>query len=276
MEEENNCLAVDEVSIITYRSFVLQGKIEGSDIVSYKDSKLNGVCQIRVAGEEGGRDKSRGTGFLCKINERYGLLTCYHVMADIFRGASSEANTDRIFLKFPTIDGEIPLSNILNANIAPIKDLFWDIYFGEISEKFKADIESHQVKFSEPGININNNNMIWIPQYAGCKGILQLSSGLLDYTFGSDSIFHKASTDTGSGGAPLLQMFENELRVIGMHKGHSPKGINMAIHIARILKCIPPNAVVGAASGSSEKPVEKPSEKQVKCMKLLIYTAEHY
>ena len=257
MEENEHISYSTEVSFISYRSFVLQGSIAGSEFKQSKDPKYNGVCQVRVAGAEGGRDKSSGTGFLCKMNGRCGLLTCYHVLMDMCRESSEESEMSRITLKFPSIDVETRLTGILKANIAPIKDVFWDIYFAEISDEFKSIMEAKQVIFFETATSLDKTAMIWIPQFVAGKNYLQLTSGMFHSVSGLESILHKASTDTGSAGAPLLQLTGNELHVIGMHKGSSPRGINMAIHISRILQTIQTKAGAAAASSRSVQPIVK-------------------
>ena len=170
--------------------------------------------------------EAKGTGFLLRVakdplNDVLGLITCYHVVSYFdSQNRAHPVDPGQIDIEFES--KAIPrmnLGEIQKPNTRPFYSEDHDLYFILISDKFASIMENNSIKFFDT-MEASKDNQIWIPQYPEGEP-LHVATALLVSEWTSEIPInpHKVSTRAGSSGAPLLQLYNNELRVIGMHLG---------------------------------------------------------
>ena len=190
--------------------------IENSDMLPLNvfERIKKSLCKIEING--------LGTGILLKLQKKndfiLGLITCQHVIEEKFIMDKKEIkityfnNNDtfkEIIIKLDERKRFIRNYLYLNLDIT-----FVQIYPTEIEEGYFLETKFFEIKNEEDLIN----KTIYIFHYPkGDK--LSYSPGCITSIENKISFCHKASTEKGSSGAPIFIFDNNNLNLIGIHKG---------------------------------------------------------
>ena len=228
--------------VLPFTMMFLEAVFDDSELTpdSSDEPWVKGVCKVITKNEEG-KDLS-GTGFLFKFEDSQkrpvrGLLTCHHVATyDFF----TRVEPNQISLDFQSLKKTCKLSEIQKGNYAPIFNREIDFYFAVLSDTFCEEmINNFNLQFIEPADSIKEERII-VPQHPDGKE-RRIASATIDASWDVKSAtnWHKASTKRGSSGAPLLQKYGNEMRVIGINRGYDGENkLNGAITISGIITYI--------------------------------------
>ena len=212
------------------------------DIITYESSKkileqmAKNICKIKIG-------KNQGTGFFCKIpfpNKKTlpVLITNNHVIdAKLLYTKDFEIQID--------IKEENELKKLNLNNRIKYTNEEYDTTIIEIkkNDNIKSYLEFDDIIINGITNNIKNkiylDKTVYIIQYP--KSQLSVSYGIIDnimidkkYEF-----FHKCSTEFGSSGSPILNIYNN--KIIGIHKegnkaGNINKGTFLNYPIIEFLK----------------------------------------
>ena len=198
--------------------------IHGSPIVSYEKTKYiiqqmeNSLCNVRV------KDFSC-TGFFCRIPfpDINNMLPVLITANQVIREELLNQNDAKIYITFKNDQNFIELN--LN-NRMKYTNREYDIAIIEIKDSDKInnylDLDDYIIDdILKEDNNINNiykeqKQELYTVQYVYDKlsvsyGALSRISQNINYEF-----YHKCSTDSGSSGAPVFNLYNN--KVIGIHK----------------------------------------------------------
>ena len=203
----------------------------------------NGACKVTVEDPPGTlRDQGSGFLFRFQIEEAdlcYGLLTCHHVVARAQQDERSIPDPTKIFIEFKSEFGyKERLSDIQKENAQPLISAGNDIYFQELSEEFRIEMETSKIGFYESLETILDQH-VWIAQYPN-NGDRHIAAAKMECQAWLEKRRHSVSTRPGSSGAPLLQLHNGEMKVIGMHQGAliEDQPQNQASRITAIIKIL--------------------------------------
>ena len=214
---------------------IIQNTLQTSSPFEKIDRNLTNVsrsiCKIKIESKLG---IIIGTGFLLKFNIDqemfYCLISNEHVIKnDIIK------NNNNINISY---DNEFKYANIKLGNskryIKSFIDVGLDITIIEILDE--DNISKDYFLYPELESRINNkliNNMIYIPQYAGGKDLVNARGKIKEIN--KYEFTHLANTEKGSSGSPIF--LENTTRVIGIHKeGDKLNKVNYGNFIYPIIK----------------------------------------
>ena len=182
------------------------------------------VCFIKAK-------NSAGTGFLIKLlipsikQTIYGLITNNHVIhSDFIKNNKSFS----IYLNQCPEDSDsidsIHYNISLDENYFIFTSELIDITFVQLPNIYSKNPD---FIFLDPcDCNCHNNELIYVFQYP--ETIFSFATGFIESSVGYN-YFHKASTNVGSSGAPLIN---KNMKVIGIHKSGLPsKNVNVATNI---------------------------------------------
>ena len=202
---------------------------------------VRGVCKVITKNPQK-EGANYGTGFLLKFSDTKnspvrGFLTCYHVATcdDI---TLEEPN--KINLYFQSLDQTSNLTEIQKPGCGPILNQNTDFYFMMLSNEFCEEmVNKHGVQFIESTESITDDP-IRVPQHPGGKE-RHIATATIDpnWKVEKKQNWHRASTERGSSGSPLLQKQGDEMRVIGINRGYDPnRELNGAVSIYGIINQI--------------------------------------
>ena len=224
------------IDYFTFEIIDQQGLIQGSDRV--REQLFNGVCIVSVNQQE------CGSGFLFRFRtdqniEMFGFLTCYHVIRN--RALQPLPGPAQITIRF---DSNPPVQRTLTQaqipNREPIVSPAHDIYYLEVSQQFRNDMQAHGIPFYE-STDPFGSHQVWIAQYPGPTGQRHIANATMTagWLTTGPLIHHIVSTGEGSSGSPLLlyMLEQDTLRTIGMHQGglRGNPNVNVAASIANIM-----------------------------------------
>ena len=172
------------------------------------------LCKIEING--------LGTGILLKLRKKndfiLGLITCQHVIEEKYIKDQKEIK----IIYFNSKDTPKDIKIILNTDERFIRNYmylnlditFVQIYPTEIEEDYFLETKFFEIKNEEELIN----KTIYIFHYPkGNK--LSCSTGRITSIENKIAFYHNASTEKGSSGAPIFIFDNNNLNLIGIHKG---------------------------------------------------------
>ena len=230
------------ISVLPFNMMFLEAAFDESELKpdSSDEPWVRGVCKVITKNEEG--RGLCGTGFLLKFEDSqkrtvYGLLTCHHVATyDFF----TRVEPNQISLDFQSLKKTYKLSEIQKEKCEPIFNQEMDFYFVILSDTFCEEmINNFKVQFIGAADSIKKEPII-VPQHPDGKE-RHIASATIDQSWDEKSgkNWHKVSTKTGSSGAPLLQKYGGEMRVIGINRGYDRNHeLNGAISIGGIVNQI--------------------------------------
>lgn len=230
-----------EEQLIYQRSVMCSGKPKESErrCVKYKQVSVlqtlleatTGVCEIRVETEADNKEDNisgkRGTCFLGKFEVNYqpvfGLFTASHVLSEeVIRNPNACTVT-------------IANQEMRRSIVLPVQDSpfcftcpLLDVTFIEFNDALKKIVSGfhflHLYTGWEGGVGQVEFHLLHYP------GALNdhhqyFSGGHLEKYHGLH-IFHSASTEEGSSGAPVAVMGENQLHVVAIHTAQSANSEN--------------------------------------------------
>ena len=172
------------------------------------------ICKIHIIKEKG--EKDFGTGFFCKIPfpDEFKLLpvliTCNHVL-------DKESIKPNKIINISLDDDRWTTKIKIDEKRKIFSDEELDVTIIEIKpnkDKISNFLEIDENIFSDKYKNIYKKKEIYLLQYAYGK-ISSHSEGIVNNINGIN-IEHTASTDFGSSGSPILNLFN--MKVIGVHK----------------------------------------------------------
>lgn len=236
------------------RSVMCPGKPKKSErrCVEYKPVSVlktlleatKGVCEIKVetpADNKEGIAVTRGTCFLGKFEIRYqpvfGLFTANHVLDEAVIGKPNYTVT--------IANPELKRSHVLSFRNSP----FWftcpllDVTFIEFDEDLKKIVGGfdflHIYTNWEGGVGQEEFHLL---HYSGALNDQNqyFSGGHLEKYHGLH-IFHSASTEEGSSGAPVAVIRGNQLHVVAIHTAQSASdesNYNVAVEAKSVFKVL--------------------------------------
>ena len=171
-------------------------------------------CKIEINGI--------GTGVLLKLQKKndfiLGLITCQHVIEEKYIKDQKEIK----IIYFNSKDTPKDIKIILNTDERFIRNYmylnlditFVQIYPTEIEEDYFLETKFFENQNEEDLIN----KTVYIFHYPkGNK--LSYSPGRITSIENKIAFYHNASTEKGSSGAPIFIFDNNNLNLIGIHKG---------------------------------------------------------
>ena len=202
-------------------------KMQDSNIIPFKEynDSLNQfkkyICRLVI------NNNIYGTGFLLKLKKGkspfYCLLTCEHIITDEIIEKQTEitikydyfSNNKEYIIKLDEENRFIRTYNYLGID-ATIVQIFPNK--NEISEDFF--FENNKIDFLvEYNYKELEKKNIHIFQFPGEGNTLSYSTGTYLEIYNINGFIHKASTDKGSSGSPILYFYQNSFIVFGIHKG---------------------------------------------------------
>ena len=222
--------------------------MDGSDLIN--ENLFSGVCSVNLK-NNAGQTQKRGSGFLVKFNiskenkEMLGFLTCYHVISKDLKQADIPGPA-QIILNFNCKSNnalEITLSKAQHPDAQPVISPQNDIYFLEVSGKFRNDMANIEIPFYE-SVNHFQDRQVWIAQYPDNSTERHVANATMAAQWDTQGplMHHLVSTHFGSSGSPLLQHVREKgsLVVIGMHLGRLTSEIqqNAAVSSANIIQVV--------------------------------------
>lgn len=267
----------DDLRYFTYQHIgVLKSLSDGS----------KAVCQIKVKKmvENGGATSKLavGTCFLGKFDiptpqrPTFGLFTAYHVLGE-------KEIRDRAQYRFTITNRGLPLNSVRPELLLPIGSTTFcftcpllDVTFIEFDQHLIDDV-------------VKEKNLDFLHMYTGWNGKVGEMFHVLHYPRGSDQyfstghletyyglhLFHSASTEDGSSGAPIMIADEEHCRVVAIHTAQSKscsENYNVAVATESVFNALKPaleaSHNVRSHSGAHDVQVSHhPTQKEMKGLK---------
>ena len=211
--------------------YILHSEMKEFQLPTYLLKVSKSICKIEILNKT-------GTGFLIKLTRNkipfYCLMTCEHVIEKKYFNTQTTINFS---FNYETEKREISLSEGKRY----IKDFSDFKIDGMIIEILQSDNISEGF-FLSPNLDYTKgyhqfiNKKIFILQYPKEKS-LSYSEGIIESNLEDFDFIHKASTDEGSSGSPII--LDKTTKVIGIHKqSNTKKNENYGNYIGPIINYI--------------------------------------